>query len=90
MEVVTEKGAVTVTPTEVDYAMKDGEGKLRHEREAFDPDSGVKRGVGSFAERIEKGTPDVRGAPEQALEDLKIVEAILASGEADGKVVKIW
>lgn len=86
IELVTDKGAVIVTPTEVITTVKNEAGEKREERTPFEFSAGVKPEIVAFAQSIEAGKADKRGVPEEALTDLKILQSLLESGEEGGKV----
>ena len=46
----------------------------------------MKAEVHAFAESIQNGFADERGAPEQALADLRLIERMLESGEQEGAI----
>jgi hypothetical protein len=48
--------------------------------------SGVKQEVAAWAESLASGQANHRQSPEEALADLEILEKMLRSGEAQGKV----
>ena len=80
-----EKGTVTVLRGKV-VVTKDG----KSEEEDFPEEgSGVKQEVKAWAEGLAQGKPNARQSPEEALEDLKILEAALKSGEQGGKPIDI-
>lgn len=84
MQVVTDRGTVTVTPTEVSLRRK-GE---KAQNAFFKPKYGhaVEREVESFAKAVSYGKMDPRASAEEALEDLKVMQALLESGKDDGAV----
>ena len=86
IQVVTDKGSVTVTASEVVCVSRDAEGKKLEERIEVGFDNGVKEEVKAFAESILAGEADERGTPDQALTDLKVLESMLESGDQGGAV----
>jgi len=86
IQVVTDKGAVTVTPTEVTVTTKNASGEKEDAVEKFEFSSGVKPEIFSFAHSLEIGKGDERAAPQQALMDLRILQSMLESSEQGGKV----
>ncbi len=85
IEVVTDKGAVNLTPAEVTVTTKvDGEKKETVEK--FEFSSGVKAEIVAFSKSIEAGNSNEKGTPQQALTDLRILQSMLESGEQGGKV----
>ena len=88
--VVTTTGAVAVTPTVVSVLTKDPSNGEKSERQyKFPPmDShAVQKEVASFAKAIATGKMEQRASPEEASEDLKLLQTMLESGE-DGGAVK--
>lgn len=83
--VAAEKGSVTVTRSKVTVT-RDGKSE---EKEFPEEGSGVKQEVKAWAEGLAAGKPNERQSPEEALEDLKILEAALRSGEKGGQPVEI-
>ena len=83
--VASEKGTVTVTRSKV-VVTKDGQSETK---EFPEEGSGVKQEVKAWAEGLAQGKPNERQSPEEALEDLKVLEAALRSGEQGGKPVEI-
>ena len=84
--VACEKGSVhvsrgKVTVTEV--------GKEQQVREFKDEGNGVKQEIQAWATSLEEGKMNESQSPFEALQDLKILEACLRSGEHGGKPVKI-
>ena len=86
IEVVTDKGSVTVKASEVICVSKDAENKKLEERIEVGFDNGVKEEVKAFAQSILTGEADERGDPDQALADLKVLQRMLESGEQGGAV----
>lgn len=88
-QVVTDKGAVTVTPTEVTLLRKDPKGEMNVARTAFKAlySHAVEREVGLFAKAMATGKIEQRASPEEAFMDLRVLQAMLESGE-DGGAVK--
>ncbi|KAF2632952.1 NAD(P)-binding protein [Macroventuria anomochaeta] len=83
--VASEKGTVTVTRSKV-VVSKDGKDETM---EFPEEGSGVKQEVKAWAEGLAQGKPNERQSPKEALEDLKILEAALRSGEQGGKPTEI-
>ncbi len=85
MQVVTDKGTVTVTPTEVSLIRK-GENE---QNAFFRPrySHAVEHEVDSFARAISIGKMEQRATTEEAFMDLTTLQAMLESGE-DGGAVK--
>ena len=84
IEIITDQGAVLLTPTSVETTRHTAKNNTK---KGFVPDNGVHREVAVFAKGIENGKIDPRGTPEEALADLKVVQAVLESGR-DGGTVK--
>lgn len=87
-QIVTDKGAVTVTPNAVTVLQKDSKGKKDGTTHNFKPldNQTVKREVATFAKAISMGKTDARASPEEALADLKVLQAMLESAEEGGMV----
>ncbi|KAI8932065.1 hypothetical protein NX059_010953 [Plenodomus lindquistii] len=83
--VACEKGSVHVSRGKVTLVR---EGKEEVE-EFKDEGNGVKQEIKAWAESLEKGKRNEAQSPEEALGDLKILEACLRSGEQGGKPVDI-
>lgn len=83
--VAAEKGTVTVTRGKVEVT-KDG---TTETQEFPDEGSGVKQEVKAWAEGLAAGKPNARQGAMEALEDLKILEAALRSGERGGAPVDV-
>ncbi|ORY15287.1 hypothetical protein BCR34DRAFT_478069 [Clohesyomyces aquaticus] len=78
--VACEKGTVWVSRGKV-VVTKDGK---EEEKNFPDEGNGVKQEIKGWAESLERGAINERQAPEEALEDLKLLEACLRSGEEGG------
>ncbi|KAI9694072.1 MAG: hypothetical protein M1822_003343 [Bathelium mastoideum] len=50
---------------------------------------GVKQEINAWSESLELGRPDSRQSPEEAMKDLKMLEAMLWSGEQNGQPVDL-
>ena len=87
IQVVTDKGAVTVSPSEVIVLTKDALDGNKQKCFPIKPDPGVQAEVTAFAHSIKFGKPDDRAAPEQALSDLNVLQAMLDSGENAGAAI---
>ena len=81
LQVVTDKGAVTVLPAEVIVLAKDCAAENKEKRTKVRPGAGGKAEVLAFAHSIKFGKADERATPEQALLDLRVLQAMLDSGE---------
>lgn len=87
--VACEKGTVTVMSNRVTIARTQDDGPHEEIKEFLDEGMGVKQEVAAWARDIVQGQRDPRFSPEEALIDLKILEAMLRSGEHDGNPVAI-
>ncbi|KAL1840413.1 hypothetical protein VTJ49DRAFT_487 [Mycothermus thermophilus] len=87
VEVITTNGVVVWTPDEVRIVARkrDGDGKEEDTRR-FPYSTGVTNEVGAFARAIETGETDQGLMPREALKDLEIVQGLLESGSAGGRV----
>lgn len=88
IQVVTTKGSVTVTPTEVSVTMKDQSGNTLDEKKDFGFSAGVKPEIEAFGQSLNAGRVDPRQSPMNALKDLEILEGMLKSGEK-GAILKL-
>ncbi|KIH93772.1 hypothetical protein SPBR_04351 [Sporothrix brasiliensis 5110] len=85
IEVVTTKGAVTLTPTTVTSTWVEvAGGDKKEDKKDFSLSSGVKPEVVAFGASLAKGAVDPRQSAEKALKDLAILEALLASADQGG------
>lgn len=48
---------------------------------------GVHRGIAAFAKEVREGKQEDRSMPREALADLRIIEALLRSGESGGRLI---
>ncbi|KAL6722047.1 hypothetical protein ACLMJK_001152 [Lecanora helva] len=90
-QVVTDKGAVTVGPNFVIVSRNDKDGKKHEKRHAFKPfySHAVRLEVAAFAKAMSTGRSDPRAAPEEALKDLKVMQAMLDSANGGGAVESV-
>jgi predicted dehydrogenase len=88
IHIVTTKGSVTVTPTEVTVTMKDEGGNKLELKKNFAFSAGVKPEIEAFGKSINAGNVDSKQSPENALKDLEILEGMLRSGEK-GTILKL-
>ena len=86
IQVVTNNGSVTIRASEVVCVRKDEDGKKLEETIEVGFNNGVVDEVEVFAQSIQNGETDVRGSPDQALADLKVLQKMLESGEEGGSV----
>ena len=88
-QVVTNRGTVTVALPNVTVLQDDSRGEPvpRIQRFKADYDHALEKEIASFAKAIGTQKMDPRASPEEALADLKILQAMLESGE-DGGTVK--
>lgn len=87
--VACEKGTVTVTGSKV--IVTQGEQKLGKisVQEFPNEGNGVRQEVLAWAKSLVDGAPNPQQSPEEALADLEILEKMLRSGEAKGKVEEL-
>lgn len=89
-EIVTDKGSVIYRPFQMEIITRQKlEGKWEEQSETAPLMWGVKEEVAAFAEGISRGEMDSRLSPSEALEDVRIVEAMLRSGGAQGLPVDV-
>ena len=88
IEIITDRGSVTVEADKVACMIRDKSGKTTEETISLALDSGVKGEIQAFAESIHNGVADERGVPEQALADLRLIQRMLESDE-EGGIVKV-
>lgn len=90
-EIVTDKGSVRYSPFQMQIAtkLKNQEGKWEEQSQTAPLTWGVKEDVAAFAEGISTGRLDSRLSASEALEDLKIVEGMLASGDSHGLPINV-
>ncbi|CAI4213196.1 unnamed protein product [Parascedosporium putredinis] len=87
IEVVTTNGAVRFSPREVTVTTRGADGARMDEVHSFESSgTGVKAEAVTFAESIEAGRIDSRLSPQEALKDLRIVQALLESGRVWARV----
>ena len=88
IRIVLTTGAVSVTPSDVTVSSSHHKA-IQEKRFKFAPSSGVRKEVAAFAEGIATKEPNPRGSPEQAYDDLKILQGMLESGEEDGALKRV-
>ncbi len=86
IEVVTTRGAVTWSPSEVKVLRASESGERKTATKEIKPDQGVEAEIEAFGKAVATGTLDPRQSPGEALKDLWVLEALLKSGEAGGAV----
>ncbi|GKZ86191.1 hypothetical protein AnigIFM56816_001243 [Aspergillus niger] len=87
-EIVTDRGSITYRPFQMEILSKQGGGgKWEETSEPAPLIWGVKEEVAAFAEGISTGNLDQRLSCSEALEDLRVLEAMLSSGDAQGMPV---
>ena len=87
-QVVTDKGTVTVTSDAVVLSQNDFSGSKAGKKHSFTYlNNGIQHEFATFARAIHTGKMEPRATPEEALLDLKVVQAMLESG-ADGGMAK--
>ena len=84
IQIVTDEGAVTITPTNVTVDANDKDEIKTTRTRTFQRESGRKRELAVFAKGIENGQTETRGDPREAFMDLKVMQAILKSAQEDG------
>ena len=89
IEVVTDKGTVTVTPSCAKWVPIEADDPGQEIIQEFDTDNSVQREMAVFAQSIKNQRLDTRSTPEEALMDLRIVQAIIESGKEGGVVKSI-
>lgn len=80
VEIVTTNGVVNWNPSEVKVSKTGQEDQITK----FGKDFGVAAEVAAFGKSLEAGKADPAQTPEEALADLRILQALLKSGEAGG------
>ena len=88
--VACEGGTVSVDRDEVTITPKGGEARTEKVRDEFGDvgvGSGVKTEVFAWARSLDQGEWDKRQSAEEGLADLELLEAMVQSGEGDGKAV---
>lgn len=83
--VACEKGTVSVSRGKV-VVTREGKEEVK---EFPEEGSGVKQEVAAWAEGLVKGEANQRQAPEEALKDLKLLEAMLTSGDNGGSAIEL-
>lgn len=89
IEVVSSNGSVSMTPTGAAVAEKTASGERKEETKTFPFNTGVSLELEAFGKAIESKTRDPRQTAEEALLDLKIVEALLKSGDQGGVALRV-
>jgi len=83
--VACEKGTVSVSRGLAIVTVSGKEEKKEFAHEG----SGVKQEVAAWAKGLEKGSMDPQQSPQEALQDLRVLEAMLRSGEQDGTPMNV-
>lgn len=86
--IVTTNGAVAMSPSEVVVSTND-QRTTKNKTFRFPPGSGVRKEVAAFAESVHTKEPNPRGSPDQAYDDLKLLQGMLESGEEEGAAKRI-
>jgi predicted dehydrogenase len=86
IEVITSKGRVKANPSEVFKYSPGPDGKPKEEKISFTFTSGVKAEVAAFAQSIASGKIEPDQSAEEGLEDLRLLQALLESGQQGGAV----
>ena len=81
-------GAVAVSPSEVTVSSI-GAQAVQEQTFRFPHDNGVRKEMAAFAESIHRKEANPRGSPEQAYDDLKLLQGMLESGEEEGALKRI-
>ncbi|KAL5001051.1 hypothetical protein BDV10DRAFT_25915 [Aspergillus recurvatus] len=89
IEVVTTNGSVSMTPAGVTVVERGTDGQKVEKTEGFEPSTGVAIEVEAFGRSIVDRKGNAKLACEEALLDLRIVEALLRSAEEGGVVQSI-
>ena len=84
IEIITKKGRLTVTPSRAILVSQGPDGTELSTTKDFGSDTSVRRELEVFAIGIERGKLEDRSKPEEALMDLRILQAILESGNDNG------
>ncbi|PVH74904.1 NAD(P)-binding protein, partial [Cadophora sp. DSE1049] len=84
--VVTDAYSVTVRPTEVITKSQNDKGEKTDSVQKVEMSFGVVDEMAAFSDAILGGEMDVRMSPEEALGDLRMLEAMLRSGENKGVI----
>ena len=86
--VACEQGTVSVDRDEVAITPQKGKGEAKTEK-VKDELGGVKSEVFAWARSLVKGEWDERQTAEEGLADLELLEAMVKSGEEDGRRVEM-
>ena len=91
LQVVTDKGAVTVAPNAVSVLREDSMGKKGEKGLPFKPkdERTVLREMTAFGKAMSTGKLEQRATPEEAFVDLRVLQAMLESGEDRGMVKSV-
>ena len=89
IQVVTDKGAVTVSPHEVVILANNGSKEKKEQRINIKSDKSINAEITAFAQSIKCGKVDDRLTPEQALLDIRLLQAMLESGKEAGAVKSV-
>ncbi|CAK7229761.1 hypothetical protein SCUCBS95973_007337 [Sporothrix curviconia] len=89
IEVVTSNGCVTMTPADVTSKWVDKDGEKKEDKKDFSFSSGVKPELAAFAASLAAGKVDSRQSPEEALQDLTVLEAMLTSADKGGEPISL-
>ena len=79
-----DNGTVTATQDRILVQQDDANGKKTVKQYSFEPWGSVEIEVQAFAQAIQTGRVERRASPEEALADLRVVQAMLESGEDGG------
>ncbi len=91
IELVSTRGRLTVTPAKITTAVRSssGSGPPDEASQDVERDNGLAAEFAAFAESLAGGTVDPRQSPQEALDDLALLEALLRSGEADAALTTV-
>jgi predicted dehydrogenase len=81
VEIVTTNGAVTWNPVEIKTVSREAR---EPQTETMTRTYGVKEEMEAFGKSLANGSVDIRQTPEEALNDLRVLQALLESGENSG------
>ena len=88
IRIVMTTGAVAVSPSEVTIS-SNGTTAIQKKTFRFPPGNGVRKEMAAFADSIHRKESNPRGSPEQAYDDLKLLQGMLESGEEEGALKRI-
>ena len=89
IRIILTTGAITVTPVDVTISCNNDRRAIQEKTFRFPPSNGVRKEIAAFAESILSEEPDPRASPEQAYQDLKLLQGMLESGEEEGTTKRV-